>query len=138
MIGNRYLLFAFRLVVGGVFIWAGLSKIFDPLDFAESIANYRVFPHWMSFFVALVLPWIEVISGAFLILGLFKRSSSFLLSLLLVSFLALIASAILSGIDIDCGCFGNVSRKVDLDLILFDGVLLFLSLNIFFQAGRRS
>ncbi len=133
MIGNKYLLFTFRLVVGGIFIWAGLSKIFDPLGFAESIANYRAFPHWMTFFTALVLPWLEMICGAFLVLGLFRRSSALLLSLLLASFLALVAVTLARGINIDCGCFGSVSRKVDVSLILFDCVLLFLSLNIFFQ-----
>ncbi len=137
MIGNRYLLFTFRLVVGGVFIWAGLSKIFDPLSFAENISNYRLFPHWMSFFIALALPWIEVICGVFLILGLFQRSSAFLLSLLLAFFLTLIVVTILRGINVDCGCFGSIGRKVDLNLILFDGVLLFLSLNILFQPKTK-
>ena len=70
MFGNKHILIGFRLVVGGVFIWAGLLKIFDPLGFAESIANYKVFPAGMSFFLALVLPWIEVICGVFLILDI--------------------------------------------------------------------
>lgn len=133
MIGNKYLLLTFRLVVGGIFIWAGISKIFDPLGFAESIANYRAFSHWMTFFAALVLPWLEMICGVFLVLGFFRRSSALLLSLLLASFLALVAVTLARGINIDCGCFGSVSRKIDVSLMLFDCVLLFLSLNIFFQ-----
>lgn len=133
MIRNKYLLFAFCLVLGGVFIWAGLLKLFDPLGFAESIANYRAFPHMLSFILALVLPWIEVICGVLLIIGLLRRSSAFLLSVLLVAFLVLIAVTIMRGIDIDCGCFGTFSRKVDYTLILSDCVLLFLSLNIFFS-----
>ena len=132
MITNKHLLFAFRLVVGGVFIWAGLLKIFNPLDFAQDIANYRVFPHGISFFLALVLPWIEVISGLLLVLGFFRRSSALLLSFLLVAFIALIMTTILRGIDIDCGCFGSLSRKVNYKLILTDGFLLVLSLNVFF------
>lgn len=133
MIGNKYLVFSFRIILGGVFIWAGLLKIFDPLGFAETIANFRVFPQWISFFLALMLPWIEVISGVFLILGLFRHASALILSLLLAAFLVLIVVTIMRGIDIDCGCFGSFSQKVDYKLILTDCVLLFLSLNIFFS-----
>lgn len=118
MIKNRYFLFVFRLVVGGVFIWAGLLKIFDPLGFAQAIANYRVFPHWMSFILALVLPWMEVICGVFLVLGLLRQSSSLILSLFLVGFLILISSTMVRGIDIDCGCFGRFSQRVDYKLSL--------------------
>jgi putative oxidoreductase len=138
MIRNKYILIAFYLIMGGVFIWAGVSKIIDPLEFAQSIANYRVFPQGISFFLALVLPWIEVICGVFLILGIFRSASALLLSGLLVAFLILVIVTIIRGIDIDCGCFGNLSRKVDYGLILMDSVLLFFSLNIFFysQADR--
>jgi putative oxidoreductase len=134
MIRNKYIIIAFRLVVGGVFTWAGVSKIIDPLGFAQSIANYRVFPQVISFFLALVLPWIEIICGVFLILGIFRSASALFLSGLLAVFLVLTIVTIIRGIDIDCGCFGNLSRKVDYELILMDSVLLFFSLNIFFYS----
>jgi len=133
MIRNKYILFAFRLMVGGVFIWTGLLKIFDPLGFAQNIANYKVFPQGISFFLALFLPWIEVICGAFLIVGIFRGASSLLLSGLLSVFLVLIILTILRGIDIDCGCFGSIGRKIDYKLILMDSVLLFFSLNIYLK-----
>ncbi len=133
MIRNKYILIAFRLVVGGMFIWAGVSKIIDPLGFAQNIANYRVFPEGISFFMALVLPWVEVICGAFLILGIFHSASALLLSGFLVAFLVLIAATLIRGIDIDCGCFGSLSGKVDYKLILTDSILLFFCLNIYFS-----
>ena len=133
MIRNKYILIAFRLVVGGMFIWAGVSKIIDPLGFAQNIVNYRVFPEGISFFLALVLPWIEVICGAFLILGIFHSVSALLLSGFLVVFLVLIAATLMRGIDIDCGCFGSLSGKVDYKLILTDSILLFFCLNIYFS-----
>ena len=133
MIRNKYILIAFRLVVGGMFIWAGVSKIIDPLGFAQNIVNYRVFPEGISFFLALVLPWIEVICGVFLILGIFRSASALLLSGFLVVFLVLIATTLVRGIDIDCGCFGSLSGKVDYTLILMDSILLFFCLNIYFS-----
>ncbi len=134
MIRDKYILIAFRLVVGGIFIWAGVSKIIDPLGFAQNIVNYRVFPEGISSFLALVLPWIEVICGAFLILGIFRSASALLLSCFLVVFLVLITVTLIRGIDIDCGCFGSLSGKVDYKLILMDSVLLFFSLNIYFSS----
>ncbi len=133
MIRNKYIIIAFRLVVGGMFIWAGVTKIIDPLGFAQNIANYRVFPEGISFFLALVLPWIEVICGAFLILGIFLSASALLLSGFLVVFLVLISATLIRGIDIDCGCFGSLSGKVDYKLILTDSILLFFCLNIYFS-----
>lgn len=133
MIRNKYFLLVLRLIVGGVFIWAGIFKIFDPLEFAQGIDSYKVFPRVICFFLALVLPWLEALCGVFLILGMFRKASALLVSCLLAGFLVLITSAILRGLDIDCGCFGSLSQKADYKLMLTDSLLLFFSLNIFFS-----
>ncbi|MDH7513673.1 MAG: MauE/DoxX family redox-associated membrane protein [Clostridiales bacterium] len=130
MIRSKRLLFLFRLIVGGVFVWAGILKIADPLEFAQNIKNYHFFPHEMIFFIAIVLPWVEVLSGGFLILGIFRRSSALIISVLLAVFIGLVGLALLRGIDTSCGCFGSFSRKADLSLILADAILLFFSLSI--------
>ncbi|MDH4271913.1 MAG: DoxX family protein [Candidatus Aminicenantes bacterium] len=136
MIRNRWLLLIFRLVVGGVFIWAGVLKVVDPLGFAQSIMNYQVFPKALAFIIALVLPWVEVIAGGLLIIGLFKRSSALLVSLMLVGFIGLVALALARGIDTSCGCFGSLSRHADLSLILADLGLLYLILCVFFAKPK--
>ncbi|MFC2160214.1 MauE/DoxX family redox-associated membrane protein [Acidobacteriota bacterium] len=132
MLNNRYLHYFFRLIVGGVFIWAGIIKITNPLGFAQDIANYQIFPQSLSFFLALVLPWIEVICGVFVLTGFFLRSSSAFLGCLLAGFLVLIIVTLIRGIDVECGCFGSLGRRVDYKLLLTDSALLFFSLNIFF------
>ncbi len=132
MIRNKGLLVLFRLIVGGVFVWAGILKILDPLEFARSIMNYRVFPQELAFLVALVLPWVEVIAGGLLIVGLFRRSSALLISLMLIGFIGLVALALARGIDTSCGCFGSFSRSADLSLILADAGMLYLSLCVLF------
>ena len=136
MIHHKLVLFLFRLIVGGVFIWAGVLKIADPLGFAQSIQNYEFFPRDLVFVIAVVLPWVEVLGGASLILGLFRGSSALLIGLLLLGFIGLVALALLRGIDTSCGCFGSLSRRADLGLILADAVLLFLALNIFLAKPR--
>ncbi|MBS3819555.1 DoxX family membrane protein [bacterium] len=133
MIKNTYIIFIFRLVLGGIFIWSGVMKIMNPLEFAQDIENYRVFPQVLSFFLALILPWIELFCGLFLIIGLFLQASSFLLSVLLFCFLILVGTTILRGIDIQCGCFGALSLKTNYKLFLTDLLLLFFALSIFFS-----
>jgi uncharacterized membrane protein YphA (DoxX/SURF4 family) len=136
VIRNKLVFFFFRLIVGGVFIWAGALKIADPLEFAQSIQNYQFFPRDLVFVIAIVLPWIEVLGGAFLVIGLWRRSSALLISLLLLGFIGLVALALLRGIDTSCGCFGSFSRRADLGLILGDAVLLFLAANVFLANPR--
>lgn len=129
---NRYIHYIFRLILGGLFIWAGVIKVLNPLGFAQDIANYQIFPQNLSFFLALCLPWIEIICGVFVITGLFLRSSALLLSGLLVGFLILVLVTMMRGIDVECGCFGPLSRQVDYKLLLTDSALLVFSLRIFF------
>jgi putative oxidoreductase len=136
MIHNKSILWVFRIGVGGVFIWAGLLKILGPLEFAQNIANYRVFSRDLSFLIALVLPWVEVLCGILVILGVFRSGSSLLLSGLLGVFLVLITVTIFRGLDVDCGCFGSIGRHVDYRLLLTDIVLLYLTLNIFISSIR--
>ncbi len=130
MIRNRWILLVFRFIVGGVFIWAGALKAADPLDFAQTIKNYQAFPHNLIFIIAVVLPWVEILSGAGLIAGVLKRSSAFILAVLLAGFIALVGSAVVRGIDTACGCFGSLSSKADLSLMGMDAVLLFMALNV--------
>ncbi len=125
MIRNRAVLFAFRIVVGGLFLYAGALKIADPLGFAQDIDNYRLVPRAIAFFTALILPWVEVLAGAALVAGLFKRTSAGLISLMLVFFILLVAVTMVRGLDVDCGCFGALSRKAGWTLILEDAAMLF-------------
>lgn len=131
MIRKAWVQFLFRLLVGGVFIWAGALKVAQPLDFAQTIKNYQAFPHDLIFPIALVLPWVEVLSGAGLIAGVLKRSSAFIAAVLLAGFIALVGSALVRGIDTSCGCFGSLSRRADLGLMAMDAVLLLMAVSVF-------
>ena len=130
---SKPILIVFRLIVGGVFIWAAVTKIADPLSFAQDVKNYRVVGQTLSFLTAIFLPWVELIAGVSLIIGIFPRSSALVISGLLVFFIILIAVTIIRGIDVDCGCFGTFSRKADFLLILEDSIWLIMSLVLLFS-----
>ena len=137
MIKSKPLLIIFRVVLGGLFVYAGVAKALAPLDFAQDIRNYRLVGQGLSFIAAVVLPWIEIVAGVFLAAGIWKRGAALLISGLLVFFIALTLVTMARGIDVDCGCFGALSRKSGLGVILEDGVMLCLGLCILFAAERK-
>lgn len=128
MINNKFLLMIFRLIVGGVFIWAAVTKISDPLSFAQDVKNYQLVGQSLSFLTAILLPWVELIAGIFLIIGIFPRSSALIISALLIIFILLVTVTIIRGLEVECGCFGTFSRKADFWLILEDSAWLVMSL----------
>ncbi|HEX2858070.1 MAG TPA: MauE/DoxX family redox-associated membrane protein [Propionibacteriaceae bacterium] len=96
-----------RLVLGGVWLWAGLAKLPHPEASVSAVRAYQLLPTGMAQTVGHVLPWLEVVVGACLVLGLLVRVTAVVSGLLLIAFLVGIISVWSRGIEIDCGCFGN-------------------------------
>ena len=129
----KYLVLAGRLLIGGMFVYASIYKIFDPADFAVSIRNYLIIPASWSNIVALTLPWIEIVAGVFLILGLQVRPSALLTTGMLGVFLGAIIYAYSIGLDIDCGCFGSAATsggRIGVTHIVRDAAVFLISLFI--------
>jgi uncharacterized membrane protein YphA (DoxX/SURF4 family) len=128
MLRNKGVLLAFRLVLGGLFVYAGAVKVLDPLDFAQNIRNYQLVGQSLSFIAAIVLPWLEILAGLALILGVWTRGAALVVTGLLVFFIVLTAVTMVRGLDVDCGCFGALSRKSGWGVILEDLGMLVLGL----------
>ncbi len=131
---NKYFIFALRLFVGVIFIYASLSKIQNPWQFAAIIESYRLVSPLISHYLALFLPFLELICALVLIIGVFVRGSAFLLSSMLVVFIVVISLSLLRGLEIDCGCF-DLSETGDLlsfKRIIEDILLLAASIIILF------
>ena len=95
-----------RALLGGVFLWAGVTKALDPAAFGLEIARYRILPHEAINVVALTLPWLELVAAVALLLGLYARAAALLCGAMMVVFIAALGSALSRGLDISCGCFG--------------------------------
>lgn len=100
-----------RLVLGGVFLYAGFTKIADPTAFAGDIAAYRVLPYFGNYLAATILPWLEAICGVLLVVGYRARGAAAVILVLTSVFMAALASTIVRGLDIDCGCFRHGGEK---------------------------
>jgi putative oxidoreductase len=100
------------LVIGGLFIVAGLIKVLHPLQFAYDIANYDTVPWAIGVRLAFYLPWLEIIAGVALILHRFYAGALTVILGLTLMFIGAIVSARVRGIDISCGCFGHASDNL--------------------------
>ncbi len=140
MIRNKAVLVVFRLVLGGLFVYAGAAKALEPLDFAQNIRNYQLVGQSLSFMAALVLPWLEILAGACLVAGIWKRGAALVISVLLVFFIVLTAVTMVRGLDVDCGCFGPAARKAGWGVILEDLGMLALGLVVLLEkrTGTRT
>jgi putative oxidoreductase len=100
-----------RWGLAALFISAGLLKLQDPLSFADSIAGFKLLPRLWINPIALCLPPLEIFSALLVLSSHHQQKSLGLTSLLLMTLLFSIAlsSALLRGLDVDCGCFGNYS-----------------------------
>ncbi len=137
MVRNRTALLVFRIVLGGLFVYAGAVKVLEPLGFAQDIRNYDLVGQSLAFIAAIILPWLEILAGAFLVAGVWKRGASLVISGLLVFFIALTAVTMIRGLDVDCGCFGAIDRKAGFSVILEDLAMLYLGLCLLLAPTNR-
>jgi uncharacterized membrane protein YphA (DoxX/SURF4 family) len=104
---------AARLVTGGVWVWAGLLKLPHPDESVLAVRAYQLLPGDSATTVGHLLPVVEVVVGACLVLGLLTRGAAVVSALLFTAFVVGIASVWARGITIDCGCFGGGGYDAD-------------------------
>jgi uncharacterized membrane protein YphA (DoxX/SURF4 family) len=121
------------LALGCVFVYGSLDKIANPGDFARIVYHYQIvgpsaaLPPLVPNLVAVTLPWIELVVGILLIVGLLRHEAAAIAAVLLLVFVAAVGSALWRGIDIEnCGCFTvtGEGRKAGVRLIVADLALL--------------
>jgi uncharacterized membrane protein YphA (DoxX/SURF4 family) len=134
----RFHLLISRLFLGGIFTYASFDKILHPFEFAEVVYNYQLLPDVLVNLVALFLPWIELLVGLSLILGVWLPGAVLICNLLLMVFFSTLVFNIARGLDIDCGCFtlsvGTSSGGHMLWYLFRDGFFLFVGLFLFFSS----
>ncbi len=121
-----------RVALGGMFLiaaWTKLEPGVGPQNFADSVRAFKLgLPDWATRAATSITPWVEVVSGLLLILGIWVRGASFVVGALLVVFIALIASVLLRDLSVECGCFGKLSpfcpKKVGVCNLIQNGVML--------------
>jgi putative oxidoreductase len=120
------------LIIGGVFIYAGVIKALDPIGFANDIDNYKILPWPIDVRLAFYLPWLEILCGLALIARRLYLGGLSILTALISVFIVATVAAKVRGLDITCGCFGHASKNwgfsthLAVDLLLLSAVLFLL------------
>ena len=119
--------FIIRLVLGMTFIGASYHKIADPAGFAKILYGYAVFPNISINVLAITIPFIELVAGFSLVLGLLPRSALMIINALLFLFILVIGFNLLRGHQFDCGCFSFSHQShtaSNISLLIRDVLLL--------------
>ncbi len=104
-LGSEWLVTRVQIALGIFFVVAALPKLSDPPSFAHMVYNYRLLPGPLVNLFALVVPWLELLCGVALLLGVWSRTGAAVIGVLLLLFLAAISVNLLRGNAIECGCF---------------------------------
>ena len=143
-LASPWLTVRIQIALGVFFVAAALPKLVDPPSFAHMIYNYRLVPGALVNLMALVMPWLELLAGLALILGIWTRASAGLVAALLLLFVAAISLNLVRGNAIDCGCFdvARADKTVDerfadmrLDILRDLGMLLMVA-QVLWAKGR--
>lgn len=125
-----------RIGLGALFLYAGALKALAPHTLADDIANYHLLPGALVPLAAATMPWIELMAGLALVLGIFGRGAALLVAGLMAVFTVALSQALLRGIDLACGCFGGTA-PADGWTVARDVVLLATALHVVaFDTGR--
>ena len=154
---RRAIIWAGRLILGPVFIYAGCSKAFLPnhtfwpwfflkfsiatnlANFALQVEAFKLLPDWGVQFVAHILPFTEIVLGLLVLIGWKLRIWSTLLTALMLGFFFVVLRAYLLHMNINCGCFAT-PEPINLKKILEDAAMSALALAMtifsFIEAGK--
>ena len=98
-----------QIALGALFVAASLPKIVDPPSFAHMIYNYRIIPGFALNAMTLMMPWLELLCGLALILGVWRRSAAVIIGGMLVVFIIAISINLARDNAVNCGCFDLAS-----------------------------
>jgi len=145
IVTSEYLALVLRIFVGYFFIYSSVSKIPYPAQFANNIASYRLIPYPFVNILAVVVPWAELVTGLFIIIGLRNRATAIVIGLLYFGFIIMVGLNVIVDSPISCGCYDTVGEPVSWLKVGKNAIWLLFALQIFFydrlfllrKGGRR-
>ena len=128
---SSYTSLVFRLILGGIFIFAGFAKIHTINALIGEIDQYKILPPVLGSLYGHVLPYLEIIIGMLLVLGIVLRITAGIASLMLISFTASKIAALAMHLNIQtCNCFGLARPLLSNESLALDIVMLLLAAQI--------
>jgi hypothetical protein len=103
--------YLFRFILGGLLIFAGILKVQDNTTLFESVAYIPWLTIGIKSLIIDFLPYVEIAAGSLLIFKIFDRVVLPLNALIYLSFLIFAIWGLSTGIEMDCGCFGDLDSS---------------------------
>lgn len=154
---RRVVIWIGRLLLGGIFVYAGISKIFFPntnlwpmfvlkfsistnlATFAQQVESYKLLSPAGVDFVAHTLPFSEIALGLLLLIGWGLRIWASLVTLIMLGFLTVVTRAYLLHMNINCGCFATPEPLTIMTVIrdsLFVALAVLMTVFAFIEARQ--
>jgi uncharacterized membrane protein YphA (DoxX/SURF4 family) len=131
---------AIRWVLGLTFAYSSLHKIAAPAQFAKILYGYALFPHAAINLIAIAAPFVELFTGAALLLGIWPRATMLIVETMLLVFISILAINLVRGVEFDCGCFafGEAGHTSPIPQYLVRDAVYFLAgFQVLLFRGRR-
>lgn len=126
-----------RIAIGVLFVAASYYKILSPGAFAHQIYNYKILPSVLINPVALTLPWLQFFCGLALIFNWATAAASTFVTLMVAVFQLALASALIRGLNIACGCFKSGGSPATWLTFARDTVLFLFCLGLMLKSIRE-
>lgn len=143
-LAHPWLTIRVQLALGVFFVAAALPKIVDPPSFAHMVYNYRIVPGALVNLMAIVMPWIELLCGLALILGIWTAAARSIVGAMLLVFITAISINLARGNAIDCGCFdptprpkSRAERLDDMRFVIVRDVGMLVMVGQLWYSGRK-
>ena len=142
-LSSPWLTIRVQIALGLFFVIAALPKIVDPPSFAHMIYNYRIVPAPLLNLMALTMPWLELLTGLALVLGIWRGTARTIIGAMLFAFIIAIGINLARGNAIDCGCFdvsaagkSREERLADMKFVIVRDIGMLLMVAQLWYAAR--
>ena len=132
-INMKWICVILRLILGLVFIVSGCEKLFSPIEnFIYALQSYElIYDVELQEAIAIVMPWMELFVGIFLVLGLWTKYALTAVIFMSCGFIFFVGQAMARNLPLtDCGCFGDLAHfpiwvtfLIDWGMLIFSGML---------------
>lgn len=128
-----------RYALALVFMFAGGSKVLQPVLFKAVIQSYYAIPDGLAVLLAIAVPWVEIMAALSLLVNWKVRYSSGLIAVMSVYFLGLMLLNYGQVLPFGCGCFGfNGAELVGIFHIAREFIILCLAGAVFYLHHRQA
>jgi uncharacterized membrane protein YphA (DoxX/SURF4 family) len=127
---HGYVCALFRLAVGITLVIASVGKLSSGGVFVEEVKDYHLLPDALAQVYGSALPWVEIVVGCLLIVGLITTFAAGIAVLASLSLIIANAVVLARGLNLECGCFGDLAALQTREAIIIDSVMLMMALLI--------